>query len=547
VVVDNWYQRSPISESMEPNLQSAMEEQSKILREISDRLAAQEAWWHGLESTVAQHSVSIHNLTVAVATAPSATLRTELDSQVAVTYARLDALELEAAPAARVGALESAKATFEKLFDDSDVVEQFDTEVVVDGWGELFEQPAHPLEERVFDSSTALPFASAADAAFSNTDDVECGAIRSYAEDDFALLLAELAASEKRLTACIRCMPAKCSAKCLNVSSTTKLALAVPEEPENNVASETIVDKPVTSANTKALADYVHGKGSSSGSTPTPGSRPAPRPSPGPSVMRSRTPAFNNLICGHAKGMPKAAQEVPTIMTRSEVSTDSTSHELLVDSFQKKNKPADAKTALDSMTRQGHLPGLALFKSVMEDAVKVFDEMLIKGEVSPSAVMYTALINSYCTCGNMEGAYEIMLEMEKKRIFIDDVTHNMLMRVFCWLGWLDEARRLIDEMKRMGIHPDFVIHNMLISGYSMKGGRSNVIVESAVTHFFGALEVAYKRNGVPALLAEVNKASPSRGVLREDFNPVEIVQPYEKNGTACLSILTDKKILSGKP
>jgi hypothetical protein len=66
----------------------------------------------------------------------------------------------------------------------------------------------------------------------------------------------------------------------------------------------------------------------------------------------------------------------------------------------------------------------------------------------------------------------------------------MLMRVFCWLGWLDEARRPIDEMKRMCIHPDFVIHNMLISGYSMKGGRSNVIVDSAVTHFFGALEVA---------------------------------------------------------
>jgi indole-3-glycerol phosphate synthase len=45
---------------------------------------------------------------------------------------------------------------------------------------------------------------------------------------------------------------------------------------------------------------------------------------------------------------------------------------------------------------------------------------------------------------------------------------------------------------------------------------------------------------VPALFAEVNKASSSRGVLKEDFNPVEIGQPYEKNGTACLSILTDK-------
>jgi hypothetical protein len=83
--------------------------------------------------------------------------------------------------------------------------------------------------------------------------------------------------------------------------------LAIPEELENNTVSETVVDKPVTSANTKALADYVHGKGSSSGSTPTPGSRPAPRPSLGPSVMRSRTPAFNNLICGHAKGMSEAA------------------------------------------------------------------------------------------------------------------------------------------------------------------------------------------------------------------------------------------------
>jgi pentatricopeptide repeat protein len=118
--------------------------------------------------------------------------------------------------------------------------------------------------------------------------------------------------------------------------------------------------------------------------------------------MRSRTPAFNNLIYGHAKGMPKAAQEVPTIMTRREVPTDSTSHELLVDSFRKKNKPADAKTTLDSMMRQGHLPGLALFKSVMEDAMKVFDEMLIKREVSPSTVMYTALINNYYTSGNIE-------------------------------------------------------------------------------------------------------------------------------------------------
>lgn len=72
--------------------------------------------------------------------------------------------------------------------------------------------------------------------------------------------------------------------------------------------------------------------------------------------------------------------------------------------------------------------------------------------------------------------------------------------------------------------------------------RQQLNAAPTVRNFLTALQENLNQ---PSLIAEVKKASPSRGIIRADFDPVTIAQAYERGGAACLSVLTDQKFFQG--
>ncbi len=92
-------------------------------------------------------------------------------------------------------------------------------------------------------------------------------------------------------------------------------------------------------------------------------------------------------------------------------------------------------------------------------------------------------------------------------------------------------------------HTEVAAARALVSNAAV---REQAAAQTPARDFVGAMRTKIAA-GRAAVISEIKKASPSKGVIRADFRPAEIAASYEKAGAACLSVLTDRQFFQGAP